>query len=177
MTCHVCPSLPSWARPRQRWTSLPWSLLVAAARRYFPVQCEGAPSDRRSKVLWPFRLCCTSFYLSLQPKKSKATLRQMRGLWQHNQWWHPRQERLFCFIMCLNITGQRESDGEKLNRSIGYSSFRKPWLVSCSYSFRNKTCEKPQLRGENETMCGVGKTPSDVSVRNIILIFKNKTIY
>jgi len=79
--------------------------------------------------------------------------------------------------MCLNITGQRESDGEKLNRSIGYSSFRKPWLVSCSYSFRNKTCEKPQLRGENETMCGVGKTPSDVSVRNIILIFKNKTIY
>ena len=56
--------------------------------------------------------------LTLQPKKSKATtLLLIRGWRRHDQSCHPRQEHLFLFIMCLNITGQRESDGDKLNRS------------------------------------------------------------
>jgi hypothetical protein len=111
MMCHVCPSLPSWAGTRRRWTSLPWSFPVATARRYFPGQeREGATSDRRSKVLWPFRI----WHMSSCPgnlKKSKATLLRIQEKRRQDQRCHPRQEHLFHFIMRLNITGQRESDG------------------------------------------------------------------
>jgi len=52
-----------------------------------------------------------------------------------------------------------------------------PGWYHVAIALETRDVKKPQLRGEKETMCGVGKTPSDVSVRNIILIFKNKTIY
>jgi hypothetical protein len=88
-------------------------------------------------------------------------------------------DRNICFsslIMCLNITGQRESDGDKLNRSsLDIVVSESPgWYHS--YSFRNKRCEKKtQFKGGERNHVWICKTRSDVVASNIILIFKNKT--
>jgi hypothetical protein len=80
--------------------------------------------------------------------------------------------------MCLNITGQHESDGEKLNRSsMNIVVSENPGWYHVAIALETRDVKKKQLWvvvGE-ETISGVAKTPSNVVVSNILLIFKNET--